>query len=184
MSKIDRLRVAAGQTSGGCEIRTREGLPPTRFPTMLTSVHQGPPPSVTCLNMTGAVAGERRRTEVNETETETGGRAPPPRGSASRESGAPVSVEAISWRSIWPLSRPTGPGSRPAPANLCSSAWRITPARTARARSCRWPRWSATPGCRSGRYAPAWSGWKAKASSRRAIPTLSRPGSSEPTGAR
>jgi hypothetical protein len=58
---------------GGCEIRTREGLPPTRFPTMLTTVHRGPPPSVTCPNTTGAVSGERRRTEVNETETETGG---------------------------------------------------------------------------------------------------------------
>jgi len=27
-------RVVAGQRGGGCEIRTREGLPPTRFPTM------------------------------------------------------------------------------------------------------------------------------------------------------
>src|SRR5260370_9846926 len=40
---------------------------------MLTSVHRGPPPSVTCPNTTGAVAGERCRTGVNETETETGG---------------------------------------------------------------------------------------------------------------
>jgi len=38
---------------------------------MLASVHQGPPPSVTCPDMTRAVAGERCRTEVNETETET-----------------------------------------------------------------------------------------------------------------
>src|SRR5436190_1048689 len=34
MTKIDRLRVAAAQMSGGCEIRTREGLPPTRFPSV------------------------------------------------------------------------------------------------------------------------------------------------------
>jgi hypothetical protein len=34
MSKIDQLRAAAGQMSGGCEIRTREGLPPTRFPSV------------------------------------------------------------------------------------------------------------------------------------------------------
>src|SRR5690242_4179146 len=51
--------------------RTREGLHPTRLPTMLTGVHQWPPPSVTCPDVTGAAAGERRRTEVNETETET-----------------------------------------------------------------------------------------------------------------
>ena len=58
---------------GGCEIRTREGLPPTRFPTMHTSVHQRPPPSVSCANSTGAAAGERLWTEVNETRTETSG---------------------------------------------------------------------------------------------------------------
>src|SRR5437764_4303768 len=34
MSKIDCSRVAAGQDGGGCEIRTREGLPPTRFPSV------------------------------------------------------------------------------------------------------------------------------------------------------
>src|SRR6266496_1520965 len=65
--------VLADQRGGGCEIRTREGLPPTRFPTMLTSVHRRPPPSVTCPNMTGTVAGERRRTGVNETRTESSG---------------------------------------------------------------------------------------------------------------
>ena len=41
------------------------------LPTMLTTVHRGSPPSVTCPNMTGAVAGERRRTQMSETETET-----------------------------------------------------------------------------------------------------------------
>jgi hypothetical protein len=63
--------IVPSQPGGGCEIRTREGLPPTRFPTMRTGVHQWPPPSVTCLDMTGAAGGERCRTEVNETETET-----------------------------------------------------------------------------------------------------------------
>ena len=38
---------------------------------MRTGVHQWPPPSVTCPNTTRAAGGERRRTEVNETETET-----------------------------------------------------------------------------------------------------------------
>src|SRR5215472_4100711 len=50
-------------------------LPRQRFPTMRTSVHRRPPSSVTWPNTTGTVAGERRRTEANETETETGGRA-------------------------------------------------------------------------------------------------------------
>ena len=71
MSKIERLHIAGGQRGGGCEIRTREGLHPTRFPTMLTGVHQWPQPSVTCPNLTTAVAGERHRTGVNETQTET-----------------------------------------------------------------------------------------------------------------
>src|SRR5260370_25717152 len=48
--------------------RTEGGLSSTRFPTMLISVHQGPPPSATCPNTTVAAAGERRRTQVNETE--------------------------------------------------------------------------------------------------------------------
>ena len=34
MSEIDRLRVVAGQRGGGWEIRTPEGLPPTRFPSV------------------------------------------------------------------------------------------------------------------------------------------------------
>jgi hypothetical protein len=74
---IDSRRESAGQRGGGCEIRTREGLPPTRFPTMLARVHHSPPPSATCPNTTLVDAGERRRTGVNETETETGGWAAP-----------------------------------------------------------------------------------------------------------
>src|SRR5437667_232383 len=69
--------VLAGQRGGGCEIRTREGLPPTRFPTMLARVHRRPPPSATSPNTTRVNIGERSRTGVNETETETGGQAAP-----------------------------------------------------------------------------------------------------------
>jgi hypothetical protein len=39
--------VLAGQRGGGCEIRAREGLPPTRFPSVRPSVHGSPCPSVT-----------------------------------------------------------------------------------------------------------------------------------------
>jgi hypothetical protein len=70
---IDSRWESAGQRGGGCEIRTREGLPPTRFPTMLASVHRRPPPSATCPNTTGVAADERPRTGVNETRTETSG---------------------------------------------------------------------------------------------------------------
>src|SRR5215470_6118543 len=41
------LGVLADQRGGGCEIRTREGLPPTRFPSMRLCVRDGPGPSVT-----------------------------------------------------------------------------------------------------------------------------------------
>jgi hypothetical protein len=68
--------VVAGQRGGGCEIRTREGLPPTRFPTMLARVHRRPPPSANCANTIWVNIGERSRTGVNETETETRGRRP------------------------------------------------------------------------------------------------------------
>src|SRR5215469_14872465 len=67
------IDVLAGQRRGGCEIRTPEGLPPTRFPTMHTSVHQWPPPSATCPNTIGVAAGEQWRIGVNETRTETSG---------------------------------------------------------------------------------------------------------------
>ena len=73
------IGVFPGQRGGGCEIRTREGLPPTRFPTMLTSVHRRPPPSVACANTSRVTAGERCRTGMNETKTE-----PRPASAASR----------------------------------------------------------------------------------------------------
>src|SRR5258707_9786429 len=60
------VRIVAGQRRGGCGIRTREGLPPTRFPTLLTP---GSPPSANCANAVAAVAGGRVRTAVNEPQT-------------------------------------------------------------------------------------------------------------------
>ena len=57
---------------GGCEIRTREGLPPTRFPTMLTSVHRRPPQSANCANTIRVSTGERPRTGMNETKLSPG----------------------------------------------------------------------------------------------------------------
>jgi hypothetical protein len=45
---------------GGCEIRTREGLPPTRFPTMLASVHRRPPPYVSWADRDGWVSADTR----------------------------------------------------------------------------------------------------------------------------
>src|SRR5215472_159744 len=68
-----RRSVFPGQCGGGCEIRTREGLPPTRFPTMLARVHRRPPPSANCANTIRVTTGERWRTGVNETQTETSG---------------------------------------------------------------------------------------------------------------
>ena len=111
MSKIDQLRVATGRRGGGCEIRTREGLHPTRFPTMLTGVHQWPPLSVTCPDMTGAIAGERRRTEVNETETETGDLAAR---RSSMSEAAPSLPRTWAWLARSP-SRPRQPAMRPWP---------------------------------------------------------------------
>jgi hypothetical protein len=59
MNGNDQLRVTAGQRGGGCEIRTREGLPPTRFPTLLISVHGDSPLSATCADAARAVSCER-----------------------------------------------------------------------------------------------------------------------------
>ena len=67
---IDSRRESAGQRGGGCEIRTREGLPPTRFPTMLASVHHWPPPFATYADVSRVAGGERPRTGVNEPRTE------------------------------------------------------------------------------------------------------------------
>src|SRR5690348_3848035 len=54
------LRIAWSEGGGGCEIRTREGLPPTRFPTMLASVHRRPPPYVSWADRDGWVSADTR----------------------------------------------------------------------------------------------------------------------------
>jgi hypothetical protein len=60
---------------------------PTRVPTMLASVRRKPPPSVTCPDSLRAAAGERSRTRVNETRTETrpGSRTPAPAWTGCRQ---------------------------------------------------------------------------------------------------
>src|SRR5437764_880345 len=67
----DRPDVLPGQRWRRMRDSNSRGVAPTRFPTMLASVHRCPPPSVTCPNTTTAAACERCRTGVNETETET-----------------------------------------------------------------------------------------------------------------
>ena len=71
-SRTEDRRIMPGQTCGGCEIRTREALPPTRFPSLHPGVHQGPAPSVTCTAGLPLVRRGRRWTLANETGTETG----------------------------------------------------------------------------------------------------------------
>src|SRR5215510_7275751 len=46
--------------SGGCEIRTREGLPPTRFPSVRLSVHDRPGTSVTWNSRNSRVTADAR----------------------------------------------------------------------------------------------------------------------------
>src|ERR1022692_2105368 len=106
-------RVIAGQRGGGCEIRTREGLPPTRFPTLLAAVHQWPRPSVTCEDARRVTADERRRTGVNETRSETRRRAAPGRALPGR--GACCYLVAAS------LAQPHADGGGQPPAIYASS---------------------------------------------------------------
>jgi hypothetical protein len=69
-----------------------------------------------------------------------------------------VSVAAISWAlNLAPV--PADRGGQPSSACkfvLVGLANHAAADRTARARSRRWPRWSATPGCRNARFVPAW----------------------------
>src|SRR5262245_53325919 len=76
---------------------------------MRISVHGGPPPSMTSPNMTGAVASERRRTEVNETADWAA-----LYGAARLRSGA-LKVEAIS-RALNLAPVPIGRGGQPSSA--------------------------------------------------------------------
>src|SRR5258707_15112074 len=61
------VRIVAGQRRGGCGIRTREGLPPTRFPTLLTP---GSPPSANCANAVSAVARRGFRPDRKKPQTD------------------------------------------------------------------------------------------------------------------
>ena len=76
--RVATLAAAAARPPGqGRPHRTRFGTRaewPARFPTLLADVHRGSPPSVTCA-ADPAAAGERSRTGVNETKTETSRRA-------------------------------------------------------------------------------------------------------------
>ena len=76
---------------------------------MLASVHHRPPPSATCTNTIRANAGERSRTGISETETESDRRlgSSPVRRRTS-EGRCPVSVEAIFWALHLARSRPAG----------------------------------------------------------------------------
>src|SRR5215469_9323436 len=69
--KHSRIASSLVRGGGGCEIRTREGLPPTRFPTMRTSVHRRPSPCASWAYAPRTAANERVRTGVNETTFET-----------------------------------------------------------------------------------------------------------------
>jgi len=60
----------ADRRGGGCEIRTREGLHPTRFPTLLAGVHHRSLPFMACPDLCWAATGEWLRTGVNEPRTE------------------------------------------------------------------------------------------------------------------
>jgi hypothetical protein len=94
-----------------------------------------------------------------------------------------VSVEATSWAlNLAPV--PAYRGGQPSSAckfELVGLANHAGPDGVGAFR--RWQRSSATPARPSARCAPAWTGWKPRASSGHATQTSSRPGSSAPTGA-
>jgi hypothetical protein len=63
--------IAANVLVGGTWCFAHGGTTPTRFPTLLACVHREPPPFVNCSDAKAVAAGERCRTGVNETRTET-----------------------------------------------------------------------------------------------------------------
>jgi len=73
--RVATLAAAAARPPGqGRPHRTRFGTRagwPARFPTMLPEVHDWPLPSATCADAPRVAVGERFRTGVNETRTET-----------------------------------------------------------------------------------------------------------------
>jgi hypothetical protein len=92
---IDGPQESAGQAGGGCEIRTREGLPPTRFPSLRTGVRGRPAPSATLArgpvrSLVNVAERWRMRPKLRLRRSETHGSLPLPRanwgpvGSSSR----------------------------------------------------------------------------------------------------
>jgi hypothetical protein len=119
--------VLAGHSGGGCEIRTREGLPPTRFPTMLTSVHRRPPPSVTWADRNGCVladVGEPRRMRPH-LRPATGRPLPAAWTSSCGSHGSATHSLATGPRGLMAL-----PGAEPA---VTIAGWQICPAQVSRA---------------------------------------------------
>jgi hypothetical protein len=112
------VRIVAGQRGGGCEIRTSEGLPPTRFPTLLASVHQCPPPFMASADRFRVACGELPWTGANEPGTEPSGRSAGRPWSADHpETGSMRSscrISSSSWdaryrsSASWPLSQNCG----------------------------------------------------------------------------
>ena len=82
------LCIAWSEMAEDARFELARGCPPTRFPTMLTSVHQGSPPSVTWPDRNWWGLGGRPRTQANETIFETSrpaGRHQQPRNIIERE---------------------------------------------------------------------------------------------------
>ena len=108
--------VLAGQRGGGCEIRTREGLHPTRFPTLLAGVHHRPPPFMACADPCWAATGERRRTGVNEPRTEP---MPAPR----RLAGQPVARQGVPHLYLWAHMAGSGWSGQRTWRRVCARRW-------------------------------------------------------------
>jgi hypothetical protein len=89
-------------TAEDARFRTREGLPPTRFPTMLAGVHQGSPLSVTWADRNGWVSADTPRTQTNETTFETS------RNLQAAASSADLILRRARFRYSHPHSEPRG----------------------------------------------------------------------------
>jgi len=98
------------------------------------------------------------------------------------EGRCPVSVEAIC-RALNLARVPAGRGGQPSSACKFVLVGLANHARPDGTGAFPAVAWCTTPGWRNRRSAPAWTGWRPRASSHRATRTLSRPGSSAPTAA-
>ena len=109
-------RIIAGQERWRWDLNPRKGCPFTRFRGLRSTIHHGPPEYVNCVDACRVTAGERLRTGVNETETETRpglatGR--PMRAGRGRSPASPHS----SRRSAVPQKFRSGNAARNFPAN-------------------------------------------------------------------